>query len=113
MYPTKSMDAKLIHTKLIGSSVPVLVNFGAPWCSLCLAIDPILSGMQSQWGDRISLVNINADEHLELASRHKIRNLPTLLLFVNGRVVERFDNFHSRDDLRMRLERIQVLPIAG
>jgi thioredoxin 1 len=92
--------------QILHSSAPVLVNFGAPWCGLCKLIQPVLSQYAHSWNGRIRLVNINADENFRLASTYRLTNLPTLILIVDGRVVERLENFQSREDLRLMLDHI-------
>ena len=92
--------------RVLTSSVPVLVNFGAPWCGLCKVIEPTLTQFQDRWDDQIQLVNINADDNLKIASTYRLRTLPTLILFVNGRAIDRLEGFHTREDLRIALDRI-------
>jgi thioredoxin 1 len=103
IYPVTELNFK---ERVLTSSVPVLVNFGAPWCGLCKVIEPILIQFQDRWDDQIQLVNINADDNLKIASTYRLRTLPTLILFANGRVVDRLEGFHSREDLRVNLDRI-------
>jgi thioredoxin 1 len=86
--------------EVIGSSVPVVVNFWAPWCGVCRLVNPMLTEVQSEWGGHIKLVSINADENLKLASTHRLTTLPTLLLFDQGQLLYRAEQFKGRDDLR-------------
>jgi thioredoxin 1 len=88
----------------------VLLNFGAPWCGLCKILQPLIDRAIPTWEDQIEVLHINADENLKLASTYRIRTLPTLLLFANGEVVQRFDRFNSRDDLQHTLDHLLVYP---
>jgi thioredoxin 1 len=94
------------RTEVLLSSSPVLINFGAPWCGLCKVIEPTLIQFHDRWDQQIKLFNINADDNLKLASTYQLKTLPTLILFTNGRIVERLEGFHSREDLYNNLDRM-------
>ena len=86
----------------------VLLNFGAPWCSLCKILQPLIDRAIPTWENQIEVLNIDADDNLRLASTYRIRTLPTLLLFADGEVVQRFDRFNNRDDLQHSLDNILI-----
>lgn len=64
-------------------------------------VNPMLSELQAQWGGEIKLVSVNADENLKLANTHRLATLPTVLLFDQGKVICRLDQFKGRDDFRL------------
>ncbi len=60
----------------------IIVDFWAPWCKPCQAIEPILEALASEHG--LGLVRLNIDEHLGVPSRYSVLSLPTVILFEAG-----------------------------
>ncbi len=71
-------------------TVPVLVDFWAPWCGPCKSLGPILERVEAAYGGRFKLVKINSDEEQQLAGAFGIRSIPTCVLMVNGQPVDGF-----------------------
>jgi len=94
-----SVSEQQFSKQVLGASTPVLVHFWAPWCGLCKLIVPQLRQFQAQWKGQVKLVGINADQSLKLASTYRLQTLPTLILFDGGRVLNRLEQFHGREDL--------------
>ncbi len=91
---------------VLDSSVPVFVQFQAPWCSLCRLISPVLASAQADWPTLLKVVEVNADDNLKLANRYQLKTLPTLLYIQNGQVLHRIEGFKSREALRTQLQDI-------
>lgn len=101
-----SIGDRTFTKDVLDSSVPVLVNFWAPWCGLCRAIDPIVRQFQAESEGRIKFVEINADENFKLANTYRLKSLPTLILFERGSIIMRIEEFKGREDLRQALNSI-------
>jgi putative thioredoxin len=80
------------ETEVIEASrtVPVLVDFWAPWCGPCKSLGPILEKVEAAYGGRFKLVKINSDDEQQLAGAFGIRSIPTCVLMVNGQPVDGF-----------------------
>ena len=69
---------------VLASPVPVIVDFWAPWCKPCDAIEPHLRAIAADHEGRIRLVRLNVDEHVAAPSRYGVLSLPTVILFSGG-----------------------------
>lgn len=94
-----SVSEKTFASTVLESPKPVLVYFWAPWCGLCHFVNPLLWKLKAEWGDGFRLVDVNADSNLKLAHTYRLRSLPTLLLFEQGKVTQRLEDFKAREDL--------------
>ncbi len=89
---------------LSGSDVPVLVDFYAEWCGPCRIMATILEQVNAQLQGRIRIVKIDTEKYPQLANEYQIYALPTLVLFKQGRPVERIEGVLQPSDLVRRLE---------
>lgn len=102
MVPT--VNEPTFSIEVLQSRQPVLVNFWAPWCGLCRLITPTLLQLQQQHQGYLKIVSINADENFKLANTYRLRNLPTLMLFQQGKITYRIEEFNGREELQRSLE---------
>ena len=70
--------------EVLASPIPVIVDFWAPWCKPCDAIEPRLRALAAEWTGRVRLVRINVDDNLAVSGRYGVLSLPTVVLFTDG-----------------------------
>ncbi|MBT4757663.1 MAG: thioredoxin [Opitutae bacterium] len=87
----------------ISASVPVVVDFWAPWCGPCKAIAPILEELAAELGEAVKICKVNVDDNSEIAGKFEIRAIPTILVFKDGAVSDTIVGLTSKDDLKAKI----------
>ncbi|RMF25566.1 MAG: thioredoxin, partial [Cyanobacteria bacterium J083] len=99
-----AVNEKNFLAEVIQSQKPVLVHFRAPWCGICYVIEPYLIKLQDDQQIDIKIVSVNADENFKLANTYRLKDLPTILLFEQGKLISRLEGFENRQLFREKLE---------
>jgi thioredoxin 1 len=74
------------ETEVLNSSVPVLLDFWAAWCGPCRMIGPLIEQLANEYNGRLKVGKVNVDEETELASRHGVVSIPTLIVYKGGTI---------------------------
>lgn len=72
------------EAEVLQSPVPVLIDFWAAWCGPCRMIGPTIDQLAEEYAGRIKVGKVNVDEQTELAARHEIVSIPTLVVYKDG-----------------------------
>jgi len=76
------------NTEVEKSTVPVMVDFWAPWCGPCRMVSPVIEKLAGKYSGRIKVVKVNVDDNQELAMKYNIMSIPTIVLFKEGKAVD-------------------------
>jgi thioredoxin 1 len=86
--PIHVTDAAFEKT-VLQSSLPVVVDFWAPWCGPCKMVAPVLEKIAREYAGKLIVAKVNTDENPEWAEKYGIQGIPTMLLIANGKIVHR------------------------
>ena len=100
--PIAITDASF-ETDVIQASRPVLVDFWATWCTPCLMIAPILEEIASAYADQVTVAKLDVDTNPATPPKFGVMGIPTLILFKNGKAVERIMGYMPKDRLLSKL----------
>ncbi len=94
--------------KVLQSDIPVLVDFGAPWCPPCRMIAPTIKALAEKYEGAALVCEMNIDDNSSTAQRYGIKGIPTLILFKNGREEERLVGAASKETISRLIEKYLV-----
>lgn len=88
------------------SDVPVLVDFWAHWCGPCHMLAPVIEQLAKEFAGKIKVAKLNTDENPHVSSRFQIRSIPALIVFENGREVDRIIGVQPKQQIAARIQRV-------
>lgn len=94
-----NLNDKNFEESVSKASLPVLVDFWAPWCGPCQIVGPIIEELAKENEGKIKVGKINVDESPQIAAKFGIMSIPTVILFKEGKEVTRKVGFESKESL--------------
>ncbi|HBH21272.1 MAG TPA: thioredoxin [Rikenellaceae bacterium] len=92
--------------EIISDNKLVLVDFWATWCGPCRVLGPTVEEVAEEYSDRAIVAKCNVDDCEDISMKYGIRNIPTLLFFKNGEVVDRTVGVVSKQDITSRIDKL-------
>jgi thioredoxin 1 len=91
-------------TEVLGSELPVLVDFWAEWCPPCHRLAPVLDELAEEYAGRARIVKLDSDVNPESTRAYGVMSMPTLILFRDGQVVSQVIGAHPKAKLRKLID---------
>lgn len=76
------------EAEVLKATLPVLVDFWAPWCGPCRAVAPVIDEIANEYTGKLKVLKLNTDENPKTAQSYRISGIPSLMVFKNGQPVE-------------------------
>jgi thioredoxin 1 len=92
-------------TEVLNSDKPALVDFWAPWCGPCRAIAPVLDELAGEYKGKVIVAKVNVDENRKLAGNHGVMSIPTMILFKNGKVMDKLIGLVPKERLKELMDK--------
>jgi thioredoxin 2 len=101
--PLTTTDASFDRDILQATGAPILVDAWAPWCGPCRTIAPVLDQLAAESHGRYRIAKLNVDENPQTANQYRISSIPTMLIFKNGKLIDRLIGAQPKQIIASRL----------
>jgi thioredoxin 1 len=106
MANVKEVGDATFRKEVLDSTVPVLVDFWAPWCGPCRMVSPLVEELAGDFAGKVNFVKLNTDENPTTATSYGIRSIPTLMIFKAGQPVGQIVGFRPKTELKKHIESV-------
>jgi thioredoxin 1 len=101
----KELTDNDFHQEVEKSEIPYIVDFWAIWCAPCSLISPVLEEIGNEYAGKVKVGKVNVDNEIKTANEFGIQNIPTMIIFKQGKEIERIIGAVPKDHIVKRIEK--------
>ena len=100
----KLLNNSQFYNKIRTSDKLVVMDFFATWCGPCKMLTPIFESLSKEMSDKVDFAKIDIDRNLEVAQEYEIVSVPTMIIFKNGKEVQRIVGFVPKEQIKSKIK---------
>ncbi len=104
----KELSDRDFETEVLQSTEPVLVDFWAPWCGPCRMVAPVVEEIAKENAGNVKVTKINIDDSPNTAAAYGISSIPTIMIFKNGEISDRFVGVQPKKRLQEAIDQVMA-----
>ncbi len=90
---------------VFSSSIPVLVDFWAPWCGPCKSLGPVIEELSEEYATKIKFVKVDVNDNTEFANKYNVRGIPNLILFKDKEMLDQIVGAVPKETIKEMLDK--------
>lgn len=102
----KIFTTENFEAEVLGSDKPVLVDFFATWCGPCKMMAPVIEKLADEYEGKAVIGKMDVEENMEIAGQYGIMNVPTLVIFKDGKIANKMIGLQSQSGLKQALDAV-------